>query len=371
MVRTLVATGSAAAVAGTVHAAHNLRRLRVPDPAPGILAERVSVLLPVRDEAESVRRCLLAVLASTGVPQLEVLVLDDGSSDGTADVVRTVAARDERVRLLDPVEDDEPPPGWLGKPWACARLARAASGTALVFVDADVVMAPTGLAATVQLLRDTGLDLVSPYPRQDAVTASERLVQPLLQWSWLTTLALRPAERSTRPSTAVANGQLLAVDAAAYRSCGGHGAPSVRAAVLDDIELLRAVKRSGGRGGVADGTRVARCRMYDGWPALRAGYAKSLWTAFGSPAGGLAVAGAVSVVYVLPALAAAAGSPVGVLGYAAGVTGRVLVGRRVGSRVWPDAFAHPLSVATFSFLVVDSVRRRRAGSLTWKGRPLP
>ncbi len=145
----------------------------------------------------------------------------------------------------------------------------------------------------------------------------------------------------------------------------------MRAAVLDDVELSRAVRRAGGRGGVVDGTDVARCRMYDGWPALRAGYAKSLWAAFGSPPGGLAVAAAATVVYVLPAVAAVAGSRVGATGYAAGVVGRLLVARRVGGRVWPDVLAHPLSVVAFDVLMVDSVRRRRAGSLTWKGRTLP
>jgi glycosyltransferase involved in cell wall biosynthesis len=331
--------------------------------------ERVSVLVPVRDEAANVQRCVRAVLGSQGLTDLEVLVLDDGSSDGTAELVRSLTVDEPRAHLL---EDDHelPPDGWLGKPWACARLATAATGSVLVFLDADVVVEPAGIAAAVGLLRDSGLQLVSPYPRQDAVTASERLVQPLLQWSWLTTLPLRVAERSARPSMAAANGQLLVVDAAAYHRCGGHGSLSVRGAVIEDVQLLRAVMASGGRGTVVDGTQVARCRMYAGWPALRSGYTKSLWTAFGSPAGGLAVAAAASLVYLLPALAALAGSPVGAVGYAAAVTGRVLVGRRVGSRVWPDALAHPLSVAVFGVLVVDSVRRRRTGSLTWRGRPL-
>jgi hypothetical protein len=336
----------------------------------------VSVLLPVRDEATNVERCLRAVLASSAVTDLEVLVLDDGSRDGTARIVRTLADEDHRLRLLAAGPGAEPalgspPAGWLGKPWACAQLAAAASGSVLVFLDADVVVEPTGVAATVELMRASGLDLLSPYPRQDSVTVAERLVQPLLQWSWLTTLPLRVAERSARPSLAAANGQLLAVDAAAYRRSGGHATPSVRAAVLDDIELSRAVRRAGGHGGIVDGTDVARCRMYDGWPSLRAGYSKSLWAAFGSPARGLAVAAAATVVYVVPAVAAVAGSPVGATGYAAGVVGRVLVARRVGGRMWPDVLAHPLSVAAFDLLMVDSVRRRRAGSLTWKGRTLP
>jgi hypothetical protein len=364
--RAVVVLGSALAVAGTVHSVWNLRRLRVPPSDPPPVAERVAVLLPVRDEASRVEPCLRALLAQTGVRHLTVTVLDDGSTDGTAEVVRRVAGDDPRMRV---VTGEPMPDGWWGKPWACAQLAGTASDAeVLVFVDADVVLAPNAVAASVGLLRWADLDLVSPYPRQVALTPSERLVQPLLQWSWLTTLPLRLAERSPRESLAVANGQLLVVAAATYRRAGGHRA--VRAEMLEDIALLRAVKRAGGRGTVVDGTTLATCRMYDGWPALREGYTKSLWSAFGSPAGAVGVVGALGLTYVLPPLAALRGSRVGLLGYAAAVTGRVVVGRRVGARVWPDAFAHPASVVTLGWLTARSLLDHRRGELTARGRPV-
>lgn len=362
----LTAVGTGLAVAGTVHAAWNLRRLRVPPSDPPPVGERVAVLLPVRDEAGRVEPCLRSLLAQAGVRDLTVTVLDDGSTDGTLDVVRRVAGADPRVRVLTgaPLPD-----GWWGKPWACAQLADAApDATVLVFVDADVVLAPHAVASSVALLRRAALDLVSPFPRQVAGTAAERLVQPLLQWSWLTMLPLRLAERSPRESLAAATGQLLVVDAGAYRRAGGHA--SVRTEMLEDIGLLRAVKRSGGRGTVVDGTDLATCRMYDGWPALREGYTKSLWSAFGSPVGAVAVVGGLGLAYVLPAAAALRGSRVGLLGYAAGVAGRVLVGRRVGSATWPDALAHPASVAAFGWLTARSLAGHRRGTLSVRGRPL-
>ncbi len=362
----LTRVGTALAVAGTAHAAWNCRRLRTPPADPPPVAEPVAVLLPVRDEAHRVEPCLRSLLRQTGVRDLRVLVLDDGSTDGTADVVRRVAGTDPRVTVVDGARL---PDGWWGKPWACQQLGEAAGDAAvLVFVDADVVLAPHAVAASVALLRWGGLDLVSPYPQQVAESVAERLVQPLLQWSWLTTLPLRIAEESARESLAAANGQLLVVDTAAYRRAGGHGA--VRDAMLEDVALLRAVKRHGGRGTVVDGTALASCRMYDGWPALRDGYAKSLWSAFGSPAGAAVVVTALAVAYVVPPLAALGGSRVGLAGYAAGVAGRVVTARRTGGRVWPDAAAHPLSVATFAVLVADSVRRHRAGTLTARGRQL-
>jgi Glycosyl transferase family 2 len=364
--RVLTGIGSAGAVVGTVHTFVNLRALRTPvrDPAP--VAERVSVLLPARDEAHRIGTCLASVLDQVSVPDLEILVLDDDSTDGTADVLRRVAAGDGRVRVLT----GEPlPDGWLGKPHACDQLARAATGGVLVFVDADVVLAPQAVAATVQLLRETSLDVVSPYPRQLAETWSERLVQPLLQWSWLTLLPLRAAETSPRPSLTAGNGQLMAVDAAAYWMIGGHRA--VRDEVLDDVALVRAVKAAGGRGGVVDGTGLATCRMYESWPELREGYEKSAWAAFGSPAAAAATVGGLGVLYVVPALAALRGSLVGLLGYGAAVTGRYVVAERTGGRSVPDSLAHPASIALLGWLTAASWVRRRQGTLRWKGRPLP
>jgi hypothetical protein len=372
LLRGSTAAGTALALGSLGLALDNLRRLRTPSASPPPSRERVTVLVPARDEAGRIEDCLSSVRSALdALPAGRVLVLDDGSTDGTAEVVRQVADVDPRVHLLTgaPV-----PTGWLGKPWACQQLADAAfageipggqhSAGVLVFVDADVRLAPHALAAAVQMLRDAGLVMLCPYPRQVAVTRAERLVQPLLQWSWLTTLPLGLAERSPRPSLAAANGQLLVIDALAYTRLGGHGA--VRSEVLDDVGLLRAVKRAGGRGAIADGTALATCRMYDGWPALREGYAKSLWAAFGSRRGAAGALGLLSVAYLLPAAAAATGSPVGMLGYGAAVTGRALVARRVGGRVMPDALWHPGSVAVLSWLTVDSWRRR--STVQWKGR---
>jgi hypothetical protein len=357
-------------VIGTAHLATNLRLLRRPPVDMLPVLESVSVLLPLRDEAVRVEACLRALLAQESLPHLEILILDDGSADGTMDVVRSIAGDDPRVRLL---AGSPPPAGWLGKPNACAALARSAKGEVLVFVDADVVLESRAVAATVSLLREHDLQLVSPYPRQLADGLVPRLVQPLLQWSWLTFLPLRLAETSPRPSLAAANGQLLAVDTTAYRAVGGHS--TVRGAVLEDIELLKALKRKGFRGTVADGSDLATCRMYSSAHELRDGYAKSLWAAFGSPAGAAAVCATLLGAYVLPPASAVLARDrrtrrAGAVGALAGVAGRALAARRTRGHAWPDALAHPVSVLVFVGLTADSFRRRRNGSLTWKGRPL-
>lgn len=352
----------------TGHTIVNAGLLRRPR-AGATTTQRVAVLLPLRDEAARVTPCLAALLGQTGVPRLEILVLDDGSTDGTAAVVREVAG--DKVRLLTGAPL---PAGWLGKPHACAQLAAAAGDVdVLVFVDADVVLAPDAIAGGVDLLRSAGVELLSPYPR---IVGAGRLVQPLLQWSWLTFLPLRAMERSPRPSLAAAGGQWLVLDRAGYERAGGHAA--VRGDVLEDIGLARAVKRAGGRIALADGSALADCLMYSSWAELRDGYSKSMWASFGSPAAAAAVVGLLVLLYVVPPVAAVVLLAAGAVGpagwalaaYLLGVAGRVVSARATGGRAWPDALAQPVSILLFGALVVRSFALRRRGRLTWRGRPV-
>nr|QLJ97250.1 glycosyltransferase [Micromonospora carbonacea] len=369
----LMLAGVAALTAHTwVNATRWLRR---PSGGPAEVAEAVAVLLPLRDEADRVTPCLAALLAQRGVPGLRIVVLDDGSTDGTADVVRAIAGDDERVTLLTGVA---PPPGWLGKPHACHQLATRAdpAATALAFVDADVVLAPYAVAAAVAELRAARVTLLSPYPKIVTRTAADRLVQPLLQWLWLTFLPLRAMERSPRPSLAAAGGQFLVVDRAGYAAAGGHTAVADR--VLEDIELARAVKRSGGRIALADGSRLATCRMYDDWPQLRDGYTKSLWASFGHPGAAAAVVVALLLLYTAPPLVALAALLAGVptvaalaaLAWLLGAAGRAVSAHATGGRWWPDALGHPVSVVVLGWLTARSYHLRKRRRLSWRGRPV-
>lgn len=369
----LVAAGTLGSLGVTCHCIVNLRLLRSPSATPSRSAVKVSVLIPIRDEATNVGRCLRSVLAQQDIPHLEVIVLDDRSTDGTSQVLEHFKP-DPRLTIID--GKTEPPAGWLGKSWACQRMSERATGSVLVFVDADVALRPTAVAASVEMLalektRPYGtpkFDAVSPYPRQCAVTMIERLVQPLLQWSWLSFLPLRLAERSARPALTAANGQLLAITRDGYDAIGGHA--GVRSDVIEDVALFRALKSVGRRGAVVDGTSLASCRMYTEWSELREGYAKSLWSAFGSRAGSAFAIALLNLLYVVPPLAMLGRSRAGALGYASAVVGRAAVARKVDGRIWPDTFAHPLSILLFTYLNLVSFRRRAKQTLKWKGRTI-
>ncbi len=372
MGRRLAALGALTAVAVAAHTIYNLRITRRITPRPVSVHEPVSILIPARNEADRLAPTLQGALAQQGLDNVEICVLDDGSTDTTAAIVREFAHGDPRLRLLD--GGTEPvPAGWLGKPWACHRLAQQAKGSVLIFIDADVQLHPQAIASTITDMRTGKLALLSPYPRQLANGVMERLTQPLVVWLWLSHLPVKLTETRPYPSLAAANGQFIVVDTHAYRVSGGHA--SVASEVIEDVALLRSLKRHGFRGVPADGSAVSECRMYDGAEQVYRGYTKSLWSAFGSEPGAIAVLGALLTAYVLPPMCLVAGRTRGTriwgaIGYAAAVTGRVAIARHTRERIWPDALAHPISILTLCALTIASLASRRRGTLSWRGRAL-
>lgn len=368
--RGVVGAGTVAALGVAAHTALNLRDLRSPHAPATEISEKVSILIPARDEAGVIEAAVRSALAQRGLADFEVIVLDDGSTDATAAIVSSIT--DARL-TLEQSADELPPQGWLGKTWACHRLSLMATGSVLVFLDADVVLEPDAVAACIAELRAHSFALIAPYPRQETRGVVTSLMQPLLTWSWASMIPLRIAEQSARPSLSAANGQLLVFDAAAYRTAGGHEA--VANDVIEDVALMRAVKISAGTAATVNGSHLASCRMYDSSEQLIDGYTKSLWAAFGGPAGSVAVNALLAGMYVLPAVAMVSSTnrstrALGALGYAAGVASRAMVASRTGASV-PSAFAHPVAVAAFVGLNALSWRRHLAGTNAWKGRALP
>ncbi len=363
--KAVLAAGTYRAIRTAVRIARNARLEHVPAAHPPTITERVSVLMPARNEAHRIGPPIRSLVAQTGCEDLEILVLDDNSTDGTSDVIRKASGGDPRVRIMG----GKPlPAGWRGKPHACAQLGEAATGSVLVFVDADVEFEPHAMAAAVALLREKNLDYISPFPRQIVGSFGERLMQPVNAWVRLSVVDMRYAEDSHEPGALLANGQFIVVDADAYKRSGGHEA--IKDAMIDDVWLAATLKVTGSRGVAVNGSGVASCRMYEGFAELRDGYTRWLWVLFGNNRVLVSTCAKVLASDVLPALAALRGSKLGMLGYAAGVTGRVISGSRAGDRLVPDAFLHPASSALSVGLYIDSVRRRKKDKVTWKGRAI-
>jgi glycosyltransferase involved in cell wall biosynthesis len=253
----------------------------------------------------------------------------------------------------------------MGKPWALSQGLSHATHDYIVTVDADVRLAPDALSAMDSVLQRTGSDFLSPYPSQIAVTMSERLVQPLLQWTWMTTVPLRIAMRSSRPSLAVANGQFLLVKKSALLTSGGFAA--IQKSVLDDIDLARVLIRGGFRGGVCDGSKIASTRMYSSFKEIRAGYGKSMSTGFGGGFGSLALAAVMAISGLLPFIYSFFGSPMATAALLLVVSSRVI--SAISSRsLIIDSLLHPISTVAFIYLLIYS--NFFHSKITWKGRSI-
>lgn len=245
-------------------------------PSPGRGTPRISVLIPARNEETNIAAALESVLHSEGV-ELEIIVLDDGSTDRTAEIVRSFI-QDSRVRL----ESAAPlPPGWCGKNFACHQLAGLARHPLLVFMDADVRVARTdSLARLAQFVDQTGAALVSGVPYEATHTNAEKLIIPLIHFVLLGFLPLERMRACTDPRFAAACGQILAAQSHAYRASGGHAAIPDR--IHDAVALTRSFRANGFTTDLFDATDTFRCRMYERAVDVFQGFAKNAHEGLGS-----------------------------------------------------------------------------------------
>ena len=231
----------------------------------------LSVIIPARNEAGVIERCVRSILASSYAP-LEVIVVDDRSTDDTAAIVERIAATDPRLRL---VHGQALPEGWYGKPWACVQGLRASKGELLCFTDADTTHAPELLARSVGAMEAMGATLFTVMPAQTLLTWSERLILP--QFFYLLAAKYHPGavNRATSPRDAIANGQYILMTRAAYESVGTH--ERVKHEVAEDLALGQEVLKSGGRIRMVYALDLMATRMYTDWAHLREGFSKNLF----------------------------------------------------------------------------------------------
>jgi glycosyltransferase involved in cell wall biosynthesis len=326
----------------------------------GQVSQKISVLVPLRNEEENAVAIIETLAAQENLTSVEFLVLNDNSEDKTYELITSTIKGDSRFKVLQGATLSE---GWLGKPWALEQLSKSASGEILVCIDADVRLSKDAIASAICSMNAHSLDFFSPYPAQVARTFSERMIQPLLQWSWLSSVPLVIATRSFNPSFAVANGQFFLVKTQALRSSGGYS--SIKTEVLDDMQMARVLLRNKFKGTVGNGALIAQCHMYSSWSELRNGYAKSLWKGFGGVFGSIIAIALLAITGIVPLIAAALGSPYGWLDFEAVLVSRILRAR-ISRAILFDSVLHPISAEILIYLIIYSWLMR--GRIQWKGR---
>ena len=252
----------------------NLRILRtprgeskLPEPAP-----LISVLIPARDEEKNIEACLES-LQKQDYPNFEILVLDDNSSDNTANIVERMAATDKRIQLL---KGEALAKGWAGKPFACYQLAKKARGTWLLFVDADTTHVPHMLRTVLAQALKFGASLLSGFPRQLATSLPQKVAIPVLYFVILSWLPLWWLQRSKKPKPSLAIGQFLLFPRDEYWKIGGHEV--VKSRILEDVWLGVEINRHGGRHIAVNLAPLVSCNMYRSMGAMWEGFIKWVYS---------------------------------------------------------------------------------------------
>jgi len=351
-----------------------------PSPHPARMP-RVSVIVPARDEAANLHKCLHALLRQHyPADRIDLIVVDDHSTDDTLAIASSLAGDFARIRA---VEAPVLPPSWVGKSHACWIGANAAPAGVewFCFVDADVEAEPELLASSITAAEAQRLDLLSLSPRQRLETFAERLIIPcgLYLMAFCQDLSVVQS-RGSRNVTVT--GQFLLVRRQRYKSVGGHAA--VHDAICEDTGLALLIKKAGGHVMLQDGRMLLSSRMYTGWNTLWTGISKNLVNMLGGTWPTLLTAAAAFVLSWMSVLIPAAdglscargipGSclalPIGAAASAAAFGLHIAGARFFRIPLW-YGLLFPLGYTIGACLAIESLRRRWRHTVVWKGRTYP
>jgi chlorobactene glucosyltransferase len=366
-----------------MHNQYQLDILAEPVPPPQD-TPLISVCIPARSEQRNIGRCVEALLAQT-YPNFEVIVLDDRSTDGTAQILKNLAKVPNLRKVpFKVISGSDLPPGWAGKPHALTQAAVAARGQWLCFVDADTFVTADALAAVYAKAMETKADLFTIMTRQIMLTFWERAVLPLVMLALSVGFSPRKVNDPSRKD-AIANGQFIFIKRSVYEAVGGHAA--IKGSIVEDKDLAALVKGKGYRLVVADGREVASTRMYTSLSEMWEGWTKNIYLGLRDDwrlllLGVFGAFLAFTAALLLP-LWLVAGAALTVAG--SGLEGcvvlvealllwgyliywRILASRGMGIPGW-YALTIPLGAGVFAAMMLTSAWNVLSGKgVTWKGR---
>lgn len=347
-------------------------------PPPG--GALVSIIVPARNEENNIRRCVEALIAQD-YPNIEILVLDDRSTDATPAILTELSTREPRLQVLI---GKELPAGWAGKPHALHQASLIAAGDWLLFVDADTFLTPNALSASMHSARENGADLYTVMTEQIMGSFWEKTVMPLVMTAL--SVGFSPGKvNDPKTRDAIANGQYILIKRAVYDAIGGH--EKLHNQIVEDKAISEQVKWNGYRLILADGRGVAKTRMYTSLPQMWEGWTKNIYLGL-SDRPGLLLLGVFGAFLALMAALFMPAWPL--LGLAWSLNGggwmgalvcaeallvwgcilfyRARVARLMGISGW-YALTTPLGAGVFAAMMFTSAWKVLSGQgVTWKGR---
>jgi chlorobactene glucosyltransferase len=332
----------------------------------------MSILIPARNEEENIKRCIIS-LTKQDYKNIEILVLDDNSTDDTVRIVLELSQKDPRIKLYSggPLKK-----GWLGKSYACWQLSKHARGDYLIFTDADTLHFPNSISGAVACLLRYNLDALSVFPKEIMVTFHERMMVPFGHYIILSLMPLYLIRKIKTALFCTAIGQFMLFKKEVYKKIGGH--KSIKGKMLEDIKISKRVKSFGYKFMIFDGRSNVYCRMYRNFREIVEGYSKVLFAVFDYKIYMISIAIIlVAAIFLFPFIML----PVGILfdwplvlieliilQIIIILITKIILSLRFKCKA-VDIILHPISIVYLILIAINSVLNTKIGmGVYWKGR---
>ncbi len=324
----------------------------------------VSILIPARNEENNISECLDSIINQT-YKSYEVIVLDDESTDQTCNIVKRNYGEEKNINLI---KGKPLPDNWLGKNWACHQLSQNAKGELLLFLDADVRLHKDSLKIALNFFEETQSNFLSCFPTQKIRNFGEWLVVPLMNFFLLSLLPLRKVFNSNKESFAAANGQFLLIERKAYDLIGGHKAIANK--IVEDMELVRTIKKKKLRAITLLGNNFVSCRMYRSFKEAFNGFSKNFYPGFKTkPFIFLTVLSIVIFSFLLPFIGIFFYKnflyPISLI-----ILIRSITSYLSNQNIIYNLVLHPLQIILMFLIGINSVWKNKFRQVEWKGRKI-
>lgn len=321
----------------------------------------VSILIPARNEEKNIFNCINSVINQT-YPNLEIIVLDDDSTDKTFEIVAGINHNRLKIIKGNPLPND-----WLGKNWACYQLAEISKGDYLLFIDADVALSPAAVEAAVSEIEHNNFSLISVFPTQRMKSFGEYLIVPLMNWLLLAFLPLKFVYTTLNKSFIAANGQFMLWKKDDYYKIGGH--QQAKNEIVEDMALARLAKKNNLKIKTLLGGYLVSCRMYNSFSEAYKGFQKNFYAGFSiNFILFLSIISFLFINFISPILFCFSGA--GVILLILIIIIRISISYKSNQNIFVNLILHPIQITLMLIIGFFSVLKIKTNKLEWKSRRL-
>lgn len=325
--------------------------------------DKVSILIPARDEGDSILT-LLQSIHEQDYPYYEVIILDDGSTDNTYHLCADFAEKHAKFKVI---KGNDLPADWLGKNYACYQLAQQAKGDFFLFLDADEKVHNGLINSAVHRMYLRNLSLLSLFANQEMQTTGERLVVPLMHYILLNLLPLQLVYLVKHSSVAAASGQFMLFDGESYQENQWH--EQVKHKIVEDVEIMKAVKGSGYNGEALLANGMVSCRMYKNYSEAINGFGKNFLAAFSYNVIGfliyilLVISGPMLVIMTFDFQLIF--FMIGLI-----ILTRIMISLSSMQNALYNVFLHPVQMFSLTLIAFTAIQKHLTKTTIWKGRKI-